>query len=143
MPGHGFPCPGRDIPLGASISLPRHVYWYPCPGMGILLEGRILLHGQYGCSTYSRQARETHLSGLRQRFSFLKKNTHAGAGILNTHAGAGIYLPPGGYPCPGMEIHARASIVVDCIFHSNVYSTKKFNSPSNVMLFSTIWKHQI
>ena len=27
--------------------------------------------------------------------------------------GQGYTLPPGGYPCPGMEIHARASIVLD------------------------------
>ena len=70
VPGHGFPCPGRDIHLGAGISLPRQgcsfflkkkntparaqAFFlreeYPCPGMGVLLDGRIPLPGQgYPC----------------------------------------------------------------------------------------------
>ena len=48
-----------------------------------------------------------------QRYSSLKKNTHAGAGISIYMPGQGYTLPPGGYPCLGMEIHARASIVLD------------------------------
>ena len=63
-------------------------------------------------------SRRTPLPG--QGYPSLKKNAHARAGVFffsrrrNTPAGAGIYLPPGGYPCPGMEIHARAPIVLDC-----------------------------
>ena len=84
---------------GIRIWTPLPRQGYPCPGRGIL------------------PSRRTPMPG--QGYSSLKKNAHARAVVFffsrrrNTPAGAGIYLPPGGYPCPGMEIHARASIVLD------------------------------
>ena len=45
VPGHGFPCTGRDIPAPAGVFLLLEKKEYPCPGMGILLERRIPLPG--------------------------------------------------------------------------------------------------